>query len=718
MRKPVLIVCLSLALAFVLWRVGHLGHRSSEVAPVESTSVPVALDEVAHVDTGAPHGAAREAIQVDPGVAPTDVPMTGAPGGYGGLAQDPEGAPVGGVCVTSADTTLAVSGPDGRFVVSAAGERLITMDIRASKEGWTLLAVQLPLRRADGTWTDARFVLAPSATLRVRVVDADGALFSRETIRAQVSPAEPHGASDSTYQIFQPPEVSAETGADGVATLDGVAARVRLRVSARGVEHELWDTSDEPRLAPRESAAVDVTLRAVVLEASETRTARIVLGRRHSLHGRVVEPDGTASPGASITVLALDEEAGRGRATVGATDANADGHFALELLARRPLRRALVVAQGRIGEQPPRSMFSGRRLPDPLHVTWEVIELPDQGGLERELVLHLTPMAKVSGRVVSAAGEPVKNAKVVLHPRDASPLDGTTLAGGLPSFQLTQRDVSTDDATFRFGGVPPGLYDVEATSSEHAIAWARGVTAGAEDVVVQFGEPRLATVHIEVTCHEPLKQLVVLQARLQPNPGVADRVPRLASLTEVTGPFGWPDAALGLWYGTQGYSGPLGTAMFGSWLIKEPTTTRQLAPGLVWLGAKGRTERGALCFPSGTGLVRIEEGEHVVRIALTLAGSVRGRITGAPRDALLAVALATYDGRLVPLDGRRGELEAVVDVGAGGAFLMHQVPAGEFELRVGHPSELLRSDGSPGGALVRRRVTVAASETLELEIEL
>ena len=266
--------------------------------------------------------------------------------------------------------------------------------------------------------------------------------------------------------------------------------------------------------------------------------------------------------------------------------------------------------------------------------------------------------------------------------------------------------------------MPPGLYDVEASSSEHGIVWARSITAPAEDVVVQLGEPRLATVHIEVTCPEPLKQLIVLQARLQPNPGVADDTPRLAASTEVTGPFGWPDAALGLWYGAQGYSGPLGTAMFGSWLIKGSTTTRQLAPGLVWLGAKGRTERGALCFPSGTGLVRIEEGEHVVRIALALAGSVRGRITGAPRDTLLAVALATDDGRLVPLDGRRGELEAIVDVGAGGAFFVGLVPAGELELRVGHPSELLRSDGSPGGALVRRRIEVVPTETLELEIEL
>jgi hypothetical protein len=84
----------------------------------------------------------------------------------------------------------------------------------------------------------------------------------------------------------------------------------------------------------------------------------------------------------------------------------------------------------------------------------------------------------------------------------------------------------------------------------------------------------------------------------------------------------------------------------------------------------------------------------------------------------LAVALATEDGRLVPIDGRRGALAPLVDVGAGGAFLMDQVPAGELELRVGHPGELARSDGTAGASLVRRRVTIPAGGLIEVELSL
>ena len=221
-----------------------------------------------------------------------------------------------------------------------------------------------------------------------------------------------------------------------------------------------------------------------------------------------------------------------------------------------------------------------------------------------------------------------------------------------------------------------------------------------------------ATVHVEVYGSRPLGQIIVLCTRLDPLPGVGGDAPRLAKDADYAGPLGWPQPALGLWYGGQSYRGPLGTAMFSSGPIMEGNAkTFELSEGLYWIGAKAVDRDGAHCFPIGTGLVRVGPGEHNVRFHLTPSSTLEGRVEDAPIDEALCIALATEDGRLVPLDVRRNDMAPFTDLAADGRFRFPQVPTGRFELRVGTAEEL-RS----GTARRRRAVTIEAGVALDVTL--
>lgn len=614
-----------------------------------------------------------------------------------GIVTTPDDAPLAGVRVTVVDVQehQTFSDEHGRFEfvgLERPGEPTVEF------EDWMQIASPEPKLAKDGEFEFLHVVMAPVAALELVVLDAQGLPVADWNTWIDISPAEPHGRQDSGYRDYQPPRKSRTTDVRGVALYETLAAACRLLIEVdRGYE---WVAGDE--LTERRAGAVPI-----VLEAGERRRLVVRVGTRVSLEGVVYEANGDPSPRARVSVHALDRlDRGR-RLQVDSQRSDEHGRFRISTVSSAPTARVLVVAQSTIGEVPPKGMFGGTKHPDPLCVDSLEVSLDATGSAPGPLELTVSPLLAIAGTLLDSSGMGVQGS-VTLVPHAETPLIDRLVSGTLLSRS------STHDGRFRFTGVPPGRYDVLATDRGRETVRVEDVEAGTTDLMLIFPDGIPARVEVTVGCDEALEQVVVLCSRLEPLPGVGDDAPHLPRAAEYRDPFGWPEPALGLWYGSQGYYGPLGSVNFNSGPLQATDTkSLELSEGLYWIGAKGRTASGTLCFPIGTGLVRVTRGDHHLRFHLTPATTVEGIVHGARIEDALCIAVTTSDGRLIALDMRREDMHDITDLSAGGRFVLRQVPTGRYELRVGTADEL-----RAGRARLQHAIELVAGESHRVELEL
>jgi hypothetical protein len=145
-------------------------------------------------------------------------------------------------------------------------------------------------------------------------------------------------------------------------------------------------------------------------------------------------------------------------------------------------------------------------------------------------------------------------------------------------------------------------------------------------------------------------------------------------------------------------------------VVKQDARSTQvdLDEGFYWFGAKGTDPDGRPFGSVGTGLVRVEAGDHKVRFVLAPAVAIEGRLVG--EDVLrLQAGIARRGGLELDVGGEG--LFPFRPVGADGSFAFAAVPVGENEIWIGTATEL--AAGKPAR---RQALTVEAKGVPFLEI--
>jgi hypothetical protein len=147
-----------------------------------------------------------------------------------GTTVDRDGRPIPGVRLRftgrqgkwSAET---VSDPNGAFRIEAFRD---FGGVEALAPGLTLLDSTRPLPLESGGWTPTRIVLVPETNLRVRVLGPSGEPIERTPVYVSVAAPELPGSYPGP--LGSSTEKRADTGADGIATFEGIWTDTRLQI--------------------------------------------------------------------------------------------------------------------------------------------------------------------------------------------------------------------------------------------------------------------------------------------------------------------------------------------------------------------------------------------------------------------------------------------------------------------------------------------------------
>jgi hypothetical protein len=198
------------------------------------------------------------------------------------------------------------------------------------------------------------------------------------------------------------------------------------------------------------SGYTQARLEATVPEEGQPKALTVALKHGLAVHGRVV--DAQEAPTAGVDVYANPAARQTGSAAIGMSGGSGrtdpGGSFVIEGL---DAGRYEVVAEDETGAQ-------AREL--------------TEAGRSEDVVLHLQPPGAVDGRVVSADGAPVADARVrTIGPEGLTTGERTTDASG----------------SFAFEELPPGHYRLMATHEKHGLA--------SQQVTVEASR----TVHVELS---------------------------------------------------------------------------------------------------------------------------------------------------------------------------------------------------------------------------
>jgi hypothetical protein len=350
-----------------------------------------------------------------------------------GFIRDSGGQPVPGAQVVSSNRWGGESGStpmearaDAEGHYRLEGLPAGPLSLTARREGATIGVRHLVEVSEDATVT-RDFTLEEPGTVEGKVIPAQGSLPTEPLVVL----AYPRESTAQVPSDFRPLELE-PTGTFRM-TLQPGAYELRVALSER------WP------FGPSESKWVNVkgggTVPVEVVWRGNSR-------EQDDLQGTVVEPDGTPSPEAFVTVM--PEEGVRGARMNAPTDAQGRFSFALsEEEAAVPNRLKLIARNGgRLGEL--RGVKPG----------------------ERSLVVRLQPAVSLRGRVVRANGEPVKGFTLSVESQDLRSfmVDHQTLE--FPGDRFEVRDAPSEPVrlTVRtkdgLGGstvVTPGSGDVEIT---------------------------------------------------------------------------------------------------------------------------------------------------------------------------------------------------------------------------------------------------------------
>jgi len=518
---------------------------------------------------------------------------------------------------------------------------------------------------------------AARAALVVRVLDPLGAPVEGFDVAVSSSEVE---SEELAYA-----ERRTTTDAHGRARFDPVAWDLRLVVALRG--QDLYERFSRVRAGELVADATPGSEPLVVADG-ETREVVVRLGTRVRLRGVVLEEG--VGPVPLVGVFAIPHPP-EGNAS-DSVSSREDGTFELELVSFVPLDAVDVVAERR----PIGSPFQ----PKPVsHRAVERVSLAGQTTGEVPVTLVLAPTLVLAGRMVEADGRAAEG-QLRARPLTEGPrLDA--LAGVVKG-------------EFRVKGLFEGKYELELLADHRrGRSVPLGVfTAGTEDLRLELPPDRKALVTIEVSTAAGFAAApLVLRAHVPDPPESIEAT--LAREVVLDAPLGWPESAVsGLSSGGGSFGSSSGNMIF-SLAPRETPLVLELSPGSYCLAARGTDALGRKLFPAGTGPVRVEEGEHRVRLELVPATSLVGHVEGASPQEELHVALALADGRLVPLDGGRGWMRATNPLDARGDFRFEGAPTGKFELRIGREAELL-----DGRARLRQLVNLRADEPGQVALDL
>jgi RNA polymerase sigma factor (sigma-70 family) len=417
-----------------------------------------------------------------------------------GIVEDPDGAPVAGAWVAiipddfgaeRGAAVYALSGPDGRFEVSAAsaGRNLVT----AVAPGW-ITPRPIEAVAVAGEVGELRVRVAPAGRIDGVVVDPRGQPVGGVGVGIRIGnkgqgDVQAVTGADGRFRIAEVPpgEISLHVERHTVTAPRGVvidgAEEVRLEVAAlatvrgrvvRGgapVAGALVECPEQPRtdaggrftcaglppgrvhLAARTAQALGEA--EVEVAAGEVADVEIALGAAAWICGEVVDQDGAPVARAAVR---FTHEAG---ADLGETDTLDDGSFCVGRL-RGGAAYLPTVRLGATIVEPP-APFAPVSLED-----------GDQRVDDVRLAITYRRLA-IAGRVTDSDGAPVADARVVAEPAGG----GGWRFGPYHRSPLALTDV---DGRFRIDGLPGGEHALLARGRDGSMTLAPSVAAGTLDV--------------------------------------------------------------------------------------------------------------------------------------------------------------------------------------------------------------------------------------------
>lgn len=616
-----------------------------------------------------------------------------AKGELTGVTVDDDDLPVPDVLLTfvaEEGRSEVTSDKHGSFAIAAPPP---FANLEVIREGYTLIDAKRPAPRQDGTFEPMRVVLAPTGTLRVSVFDSRGKPRAHAPVQVELARVEPQRRIGIQSHEYFTMRLLGESATSGLVTFDSVCAKHRLAVTVRPSNE-----SAAPRFTGERARGGTLVLGDVVegepilVEPGGELSLRAVLPSTFRVEGTVRDESG-----ASVT---------NGWVALRHPGCDSDplfqpqlqpfdgGRFQLEFAADAPSLRVRAVATEGNG------MFA------PIDATrLGVRELTLEADKPLVTELAIAPTLEIRGRLIDA--------------------DGNGLDGSITSFVESSCRVpggtrpyfakAKTGGAFKVPGLAPGRYDLLVRPNEkYAEQWVRGIDAGRQDVEVRVTSERCVRVTVDVSARGvEVADFAFLQGRIERNDGARIDAPVLPPASEWMRLGGWPrELGFGLSSGGGGSREEQGLLTFSLTTMRENPKSITLDEGDYWFGARGKDGEGRILFPIGTGLVRVNAGEHSLRFELVPAVPIRGRVRGHEgRD--LAVAIARADGVLLEFDFGERRLEAIRELAADGSFSFPIVPVGEHELLIGAPLEL-----EGGHAPHRRALTVTGKDDPVLDISL
>ena len=624
---------------------------------------------------------------------PPSAPEAPAFAPIAGRVLDMEGLPLEGVDVSARhysagepvegpNDTHAVTGEDGRFHMERFPKDAVP---KASLEGYLVVAATYVKLSADGTYRDLEFRMAPTGVLRLSILMPDGSPPPTSGAFIDVAGGETWGLGRGFRPFYSRQDASWEGPSHDIEA----PASVPLVISGASSSFHRMENGRALLGEGPHSNVGD----AIMLEPGATVELTIQLAIDVTIQGQLVHGPGTKTPGRPVTdgevrVLVTGEiEQSPGLHASLATDAF--GRFEYRHATCEPTCQITFEAKSP-GPRPGAtdSVLVGRS------------EVTVGGTDEHSVTVTLDPSADRSliGRVFDSEDAPVSTGSVHLvpaEPEEEPPTLAALRARAIRSVHIQ----SSSSRAFIFRNVDPGDYWLFAQNPTFAPGPPKRVHTGDRKIKLAVGVPLEARVRVSVHSDAGAPSLLHVDCFLV-SPDASDSAQQAATLLGELKP---NDFRAALAEDALNFKGSDARHSYFSWSPRrgednKPAVECSLPAGLYILHVGGwpaapkqaGAERNRYGVMS-TGVVRIEAGDHEVRVPMPTSHSIQGRIDwGAlPVVERSQICLGFHQGNgLVRLPGGPFVEDGLIHASSRGSFHAMMVPSGTYEAWLGTAEEL------------------------------